>query len=208
MKNTLKKGFAIILSSMIMMCLLPAAHANAAEFSTGTINGNVYENDFFNIKLELPEGYTFVDEETLAQINEISINLLRNNAAAVKSIEKGQVITFALAKDENGYNTINITISNLGDDTVTDKDVAIASIDELAAFLVENGYVVDSIDAIEKTVAGESRVEISVEAAADGYKFFEQIIPIVKDGYNMNVTYANYFLDEIDTLLNSLQKIN
>nr|MCR5403322.1 hypothetical protein [Butyrivibrio sp.] len=185
----------------------PAGFAEAAEFDVGKKSGNVYENEFFGIRFTLPDGYSFVDDETLAQISGQTTELLKNHVAAARSIENGSVIIYAYANDETEYNTINITLSNVGDSAITEKDVAEASRDELKAFFTENGYKVDSIEAKTRDIAGEEHYEIVVEATYDGYKFYEQVVVFLKDGYNMNITTANYFKDSTDEILTGVTKL-
>lgn len=207
MRYVMKRSIAVFLAAVLLMSFLPAIKARAAGFDVGKKSGNVYENEFYGIRFVLPDGYAFVDDETLAQISGQTVELLKNHVATAKSIEDGSVIIYAYANDESEYNTINITLSNVGDETVTEKDIAEASRDELKAFFVENGYKVDSIEAKQKNVAGQSHYEIAVEATYEGYKFYEQVVVFLKDGYNMNITAANYFRDDTDEILKGVTSI-
>lgn len=46
------------------------------EFSLGEVSGRTYENDFIGIGCRLPAGWTYLDEEELKEMNNISAELL------------------------------------------------------------------------------------------------------------------------------------
>ena len=46
------------------------------EFSIGAVDGNAYVNEYFGVKLNLLDGYSFVDDETLAQITGMTTDML------------------------------------------------------------------------------------------------------------------------------------
>lgn len=208
MKGIVKRGLAIILSVVFMACLIPAIEVRAEEFSTGEVKGNVYENEFFGIRLTLPDGYSFVDEKALAQLSGQTATLLKDHEATAQAIKDGSVIIFAYANDDDtGYNSINVTLSNLGDASITEEEVAVASRDELGSFFLENGYTLDHIEAKPKKVAGENHYELALDASIDGFKFYEQVVTLVKDGYNMNITAATYFKDDTDEILKGVAKL-
>ena len=61
---------------------LQAEMEEAGEFSVGAVEGNSYVNEYFGVKLNLLDGYAFVDDEALAQITGLTADMLTTNAAA------------------------------------------------------------------------------------------------------------------------------
>ena len=95
MKSLFKSGVAIFVSAVLFMCLVPVQRVNAAEFTSGTVSGNVYENSFFGYRVTLPAGYSFVGSDELAAVTGKTKDVRASEKEIVKSIEDGSVMTVA-----------------------------------------------------------------------------------------------------------------
>jgi hypothetical protein len=49
------------------------------EFDYGKLNGTLYSNSYFNIKIQIPENWFFVDREGRAEMIKENIDRLTNN---------------------------------------------------------------------------------------------------------------------------------
>ncbi len=207
MKNIFKRGIAIFVSAVLFMCLVPAQKVNAAEFTSGTISGNVYENSFFGYRVTLPEGYSFVGTDELAAVTGKTKDVLANEQEIVKSLEDGSVMTVAYAVDSSGSNSINVVIGKVSP-TDTENEMMTAAKDALGPIFTDNGFSGVSIDVVNKTVAGESHDVLVITANIEGFNFYEQQMGAIKDGYSINITAANYGEDGTDKMLGNISKID
>jgi hypothetical protein len=207
MRKRLINSLAIIISAAILLCLIPAQRVSAAEFNIGTISGNVYENDFFGYRLTLPDGYTFVSNESLAMLNGRSTQSQEDTASIIKSIDKGNAVTIAFAEDASGYNTINIVISNTGYADADENFIMSAADDSVKAVLEASGFTVNEFAVKEMVVAGDKHPILVVDGEFAGNGFYEKQMAAVKDGYSMNITFANFIEDNTTTGLSKISKI-
>ncbi len=207
MKSIFKRGIAVLVSAVIFMCLVPAQRVSAAEFTSGTVSGNVYENSFFGYRVTLPEGYSFVGTDELAAVTGKAKDLLASDQEIVKSIEDGSVMTVAYAVDASGLNSINVVISKVNP-TDTENEMMTSARDALAPFFTDNGFADVTIDVVNKVVAGENHDVLVISANIGGTGFYEQQMGSIKDGYSINITAANYLENNTDSMLANITKIN
>ena len=91
------------------------------ELKLGSVEGNIYTNDFFDIKVEASEGFSYADDETMQAIGlatadayaEIDDDLLKSVADDLKS---GKTITDFYLSDEGYADSLNLTITYGGHD--------------------------------------------------------------------------------------------
>ncbi len=207
MRKRLLSSIAVIVSAVILLCLVPARQVSAAEFNIGTISGSAYENDFFGYRVTLPDGYTFVSTESLAMINGRSTEAQEDMASILKAIESGNAITVAYAEDQTGYNTVNIVIANTGYADATEEFIMSSADDSIKAVLEASGFTVNEFAVKEMVVAGDKHPILNVEGEIAGKSFYEKQIAVVKDGYSMHITYANYIEDNTTSGLSKISKI-
>ena len=78
------------------------------EFERGTIDGDTYRSEFFGISYTLPEDYEFATDEQLAEMANITTDMLEDEASQ-KALESGRVLFDMYAYAPDGQN-ISITI--------------------------------------------------------------------------------------------------
>ena len=132
---------------------------------------------------------------------------LASEKEIVKSIEDGSVMTVAYAVDSSGSDSINVVISKV-DPSDTENGMMTAARDALVPIFTDNGFSDVSIDAVNKTVAGESHDVLVINATIEGFNFYEQQMGAIKDGYSINITAANYGDDDTDTMLGNITKMD
>nr|MCR4932850.1 hypothetical protein [Lachnospiraceae bacterium] len=95
---------------------------------TGTIDGNVYTNEFFGFKVEAAEGYTFADDNLKETIGDVAQEKIEGTDTALGKLASqkvkagGQVVDFYLA-DSTFLNTMNLTMSYLGSSSITQESM-------------------------------------------------------------------------------------
>ena len=104
----------------------------SGEFSIGTVAGKTYVNEYFGIKINVPDGYSFVDDETLAQLTGMTSDMLSDNEAVKEVIEDGTVSLVCYAMNESGLCNINATIQSnaLVSNMFFDEEVILSASEE------------------------------------------------------------------------------
>ena len=80
-------------------------------FERGTIDGDTYRNTLFGISFTLPEGYQFATDEQLAQMANLTADMLEDEASQ-KAIEDGRTIIDMYAIGTGGQN-VSLTIEKV-----------------------------------------------------------------------------------------------
>ena len=80
-------------------------------FERGTIDGNTYRNEFFSFSYTLPEDHQFATEEQLAQLANVTTDMLEDEAST-KALEEGRVLYDMYAYGLDGQN-VSLTIEKV-----------------------------------------------------------------------------------------------
>ena len=93
-----------------------APKSKISDLTVGVSKGNVYENEFFDLRFTLDEGMTFADEEGIAALNSAlkNVEFLKSNAAAQKLLDDGYMLIVAYASDLQTGQSFNVGIQNIG----------------------------------------------------------------------------------------------
>lgn len=207
MKTIIKRTLAVSLAFVVMLCIMPAGTVRAAGYSTGSIDGNVYENEFFGISLTLPDGYSFVSDKELSQIAGRTVDEIKDEEGTIASIEAGEVITYAFAQDSTGLNSVNIVLSKNMDPSITVKEAMESALTEIVPVLEDSGFIDVKAGIEKKKAAGSTHEIMYVEGKIGGFGFYEKQIAFFKDGYAIHITIANYGEDNTEALFEGLSKI-
>lgn len=78
-----------------------------AEFSMGEWNNNVYTNDFLGLKFNLPQGWSYSSNEEIAEMMNMSAELLNDDQKAAAEMAKLTSVYYVFAQDTSG-NNVNI----------------------------------------------------------------------------------------------------
>lgn len=78
------------------------------EFSMGEWKDNVYTNDFLGLKFKLPEGWTYLSEEEIAQMMSVGTELLNDDQKVAAEIAKLTSVYYMVARNEFTGNNVNI----------------------------------------------------------------------------------------------------
>ena len=122
----LKKKITAVLTVAAVMCILPFtafAKGGSKSFSLGEIKDNKYVNEYFGYSVGVPKGYIFYGDKELAEVNEVTEAFIKDAAAVKKSIDEGESVLVAYAEGSDGYNNLNIGVSQGDDDIKKLNDV-------------------------------------------------------------------------------------
>ena len=180
---------------------------------TGTIDGNVYTNEFFGFKVEAAEGYTFADDNLKDTIGDVAQEKIEGTDTALGKLasqkvkEGGQVVDFYLA-DSSFLNTLNLTMSYLGSSSITQESMeSIMSImlPSLKETYEQMGFSDLTCEMSTTTVMGKETpcIVLQGKGESEGITFDMYINQafMVKDGYMACFTAGTALEDHRDDLL-------
>ncbi len=169
-----------------------------AEVSAGSLEGGVYTSTFLGIACELDSNWTYATEEELAEMNNLSSELV-NDEELAELMENSPTIFDMYAYADDGMTTMNIVLENLG---------VIYGIT-----LDEDGYLDMGMETLEKALesmeledmtiekdtvefAGAEHVCVRVSATYMEVPFYQEQI-YVKQGSYMGIVTMSCFMENI-----------
>ena len=179
---------------------------------TGSIDGDVYRNDFFNINVTIKDGYSFYEGEWTEAVATYTENILEDNDStlakvALEQIKSGQNFVDLYLGNPTRFNTLNISIGSVGkgfnqDNAATLAEISNASAKEIFAL---QGMDVQESEVVTLNFSGtevpgvRSRSVISTGGVAlDVYMYQAYVI---RDGYCATITVGTLYEDETEDLI-------
>ena len=181
------------------------------EFSVGTVDGNSYVNEYFGVKLGLLDGYSFVDDETLAQITGLTADMLSDNKLLAKAIEDGTATIIAYAADSTGLNNVNVTVqsnASLANAILDEEAVLKASVDQAQSALEAQGISNITYDVVEKEVAGENHKVLKMNGEYNGIEFHNEMVNLQKGDYMLAFAATSFNGDSTDSMIDAVEALN
>ncbi len=181
------------------------------EFSVGTVEGNTYVNDYFGVKLNLLDGYTFVDDEELAQITGMTADVLSDNKAAAKAIEDGSATIVAYAADSTGLCNVNVTAqsnASLANAILDEEAVLVASVDQAKSALEAQGISNITYEIVDRTVAGENHKVLKMHGDYSGVEFNNEMVNLQKGDFMLAFAATCFNGDTTDEIIDGVEALN
>ena len=179
----------------------------SGEFSIGTVAGKTYVNEYFGIKINVPDGYSFVDDETLAQLTGMTSDMLSDNEAVKEVIEDGTVSLVCYAMNESGLCNINATIQSnaLVSNMFFDEEVILsASEEEVENVLKAQGIENITYELSEREIAGDTHKVLKMSGDYSGVEFHNEMVNLQKGDYVIGITASCFAEDSTDELIDGI----
>ena len=127
------------------------------ELQHGEVSGQVYQNESLNLVIDLPEGWTFMDDAQLAEINKQTGETM-NSDFARNMLENGLTVIDAYAYDMSLPATINVVVSQSDQDVTTGNTELLYSMSEstLRKEFESQGYTDIEITGLDVNFMGET----------------------------------------------------
>ncbi|MBP5151475.1 MAG: hypothetical protein ILP13_01020 [Lachnospiraceae bacterium] len=180
----------------------PAQETEA--FSIGEIASDVYENEFFNVKVTASEGFRFLSDAEIEALGQATAENISESAESVaKAIEDGSVLTPMYVSDESGLNTLGLNISSLGIASALVNEAAIidASLDQIVTMLTGSGFENVTAERSTTTFLGKEVDCMIVHGTYMGLDLYEKQVEIIEGTYMASFTATSYVTDTTDALL-------
>jgi len=193
--------------------------AEEESFDIGTVESDVYENEFFNIKVTAADGFAFADSATIAAIGQATADAFADSESdmaklTADAINSGATITDFYLADEDFITTMNLTISSGKGLTPSNLDALLdATIPALEETFTSQGLLNVKSVRSTTTFCGEevscinTTCELPVSETESVEMFIKQV-EIIKDGYVACITCNTYIEDGTDDLLSMVTALN
>ncbi len=180
------------------------AQTEEETFSIGEVASDVYENEFFNVKVTASEGFRFLSDAEIEALGQATAENISDSAESVaKAIEDGSVLTPMYVSDESGLNTLGLNISSLGvaSALVTEAAIIDASLDQIVTMLTGSGFENVTAERSTTTFLGKEVDCMIVHGTYMGVELFEKQVEIIEGTYMASFTATSYVNDSTDALL-------
>jgi len=179
--------------------------AKKKELSIGEVKKNVYVNDYFGLKLAVPDGFTFGDEAAVAEIDGSTEAFIKDKDAVIKTIKKGDPVTVAYADNEDNYDNINVTI-NLADVETDLKKQLEDSIPEVKNTLKEIGITPKEVSVVKAKVSGKDTYLLTTHGLiSDEYDIYQKQYMGTEGDYTVCITFTSFARDDTDDMIKLLE---
>ncbi|ETP72855.1 hypothetical protein UYO_1089 [Lachnospiraceae bacterium JC7] len=214
MTYMLKKKITAVLAVAVIICGLPFtafAKTNAKSFSKGDIKDNKYVNEYFGYSVGAPKGYTFYNDKELAEFNEVTEAYMSDAEAVKKSIDAGESVIVAYAEGSNGYNNLNIGVSQ-GDDAIEKlddvKDIYVEYMDSVKETLESMGFTVEKVSVMDEKIDGEKAYALWSKSTIKGVDMYQKQTMFFKGDYIMTITATTIGDDDTDAIFKNIKKLS
>ena len=181
---------------------------SAKEFSLGTVNGNVYTNEFIGIEFTADSDWKYKTNEEMAEANKIAKDLFSDDFA--EAIKDADVVYAMSAGNEYGDN-VNIIMEKIL--AGTSRLVNIPQVYQKVVSEMETAYKnmgATSFDyTIEKVlVDGRNMDGIKIKAEIQGFALHQICFSKICGDYMVNVTISTSSESEAKEILNKFKWID
>lgn len=173
MRQTLALLLALLLTLGLCACGAPASQTGqsaAASPLRGSLDGDSYRNELLKLRIALPEGWRFCDENRLASANGLSVSELRTADPAELIGQKGQLIL--LMMENESKSVVNLTVQPQQKELARYSDAELfqqareSIVKNYEATLVSGiGVQVESYRILSMQVGGEPRTVLQIRIA-------------------------------------------
>ncbi len=167
------------------------------NFSIGEVKGNVYENSFFNVKVEAPEDFKFNEEGIMTLVDNYS------TSPVAKEITK-RVIEVILSADypvqllnanNNFDSSMDIHVGYVADNTddyLNEKALIESKLDSIVKMFEYNGLTDVKTSVGTTTFLGEEHPCMDVTGTIEGVNYNHKYVCIPKDGYVLVIGFGGF----------------
>ena len=209
-----KKTIAVLLLCALFVVMTSGA-ASATETRTdtdfetalGTIEEDVYTNEYFGVGYKLPEDWVFFTDEELAQTLNAAEQVIDNEELIEmlkKAAEDGTAVTNMGAKGELGLRNVNMRLSRLTEKSLrlySDKMILQALSTSMEAMLKKAGYENLEMEIGEVEFAGEKKAILLFSGEFMTLPIHQGEILLMGEDYYAILTFTNMIDDNIEELV-------
>ena len=159
------------------------------KFIPATVDGNVYESEFFGVTAEFTEEFMFLTPEQIEQIT--------GNAVDLEALENGESYYDLYTTTPAGYNINGIVSKYDGD---IEKFLPLIR-QQIVDMLTESGLTVKSCEISEFSISGKEVSGLEYVYEYSGVEFLCTQFYVQKDGYYACYTLTAFNKNDIDNMM-------
>ena len=179
-----------------------SAAGNSSGVSLGSVQDNVYENEFIGLGCKFSSDWTFYTDEQIKELNSLTADA--TGVDLEKFYENATLIYDAMATTTNGdsFNVVMEKMSAAASAFYDEKAYAEASESQVKTSMENIGYTVDLIETTTVTVAGEEYAAVELECSYGGVlKLYEKMVLKKIDNYMVMVTVGTVNENNCDDII-------
>lgn len=187
----------------------PQAEAPAQEGIRGVQLEDGYENALLNLRIELPNGWIFYNDEQIAQINNVTAELLSGSDAADLISRNGQLMDMIMA-DGSG-NSLNLLFQPNQETLapLTDEQIFTLGESTFRAQFSSAGMEVSTFEPVTMQVGRQDRTVLHIALTANGMDMDEYQIWFRDDGDYMGVLTVSLMAGgDVQPILDGITALN
>ena len=187
----------------------PATEAPIAEGVRGVVSEDAYENEMLDLRVALPEGWVFYTDEQIAQVNNITAEVMADSDVAELIGKNGQFIDMMMASAATNNINLMIQASQPMLSSYSDEQIFTLSEQNFKAQFQASGLSVSKYEPVTMQVGGEERTVLHLVLSINDAEMDEYQIWFRNDSDYMGVlTLAIADGSDPQPILDGITKLN
>lgn len=204
-----KKTVAVLLICALFVLTTSGASAlpkdtEGIDSAIGVIEESEYTNEYFGVGMELPEGWSFLTDEELAQMMNLSIEIVQDEDLAEtmrEQMEAGNAITNMAAKDTLGLRNLNMRLAKVEDKTMlsySEEEILNLISGTVESGLEKAGYKNLSVKIEKTTFVGEEKPVLVITGEVYSIPVYQYEFLFLGEDYYAIVTYTSMLENHLE----------
>ncbi len=165
----------------------PATEAPTSEEIRGTITDSAYENEALNLRIARPEGWTFYDDDQIAQVNNVTAEIMAGTDVAELIGKNGQFMDMMMANLSGNNLNLILQPKQAVLDAYSDEQIFTLSEATYKAQFSAAGMETKVYEPVTMKVGGEDRTVLHLVMVSNGIEINEYQIWYRTDADYMGV---------------------
>lgn len=178
--------------------------AETVQLEVGETEGSVYQNSLIGIGYNLEEGWSFYSDEQINELNNITSDMLPEEAK--KALEDATVVYDMYAKEDDGLNSIIINFEKINLLQTIAIDL-LENFEQLVPTLrstYENmGYTNFTYDICYTAIEDENFASVKLSAEINGISVYQTMLQKKCGGYLATISATAYYEDTTGDILDN-----
>jgi hypothetical protein len=124
---------------------------------SGETKESVYENEYLNLKVTLPAGWSFYDKDQIAAVNNMTVEAYEGTSVAESVSKAGQYMTMMMASPAGCSFNLLIQTKDKQYNLFTDEQLFTNSESEMKKQFESSGISMQKYEVLTLTIGGENR---------------------------------------------------
>lgn len=170
------------------------------KLTLGTVDGDRWENEYLGIGCQL-KGYTFFSQEEIKDLNQLTADLV-DNEAYTKALESAQVVQSMYAHKNSQLDTVNVVMEKVTVASASYSAQEYAQAGKKATEQAMSNLLEDvSVTVGTVTFLGEQHPAVIITGSVNGMRLVQKQAVLRRGSYFCAVTASSYTGENPDDIL-------